>query len=175
MSRDLAALEPEFRQRVERTLARCVARGIVMRPFFTLRSPVEQARLWRQSRSTEEIGHAIRLLEGEGARWLAEALRSVGPQWGREVTNALPGESWHNFGLAVDCFLLERERAVWDARAHGYAIYANAAESEGLVAGMKWTRPDTVHVQFLAGSPSQAMTWREIEAAMKSRFGGSSD
>jgi peptidoglycan L-alanyl-D-glutamate endopeptidase CwlK len=34
---------------------------------------------------------------------------------GKKVTNAKPGESWHNFGLAFDVVPLVHGKAIWDS------------------------------------------------------------
>ncbi len=56
-----------------------------MRHYFTLRTPEEQARLWRQSRTGHEIEAKIQELEDAGARYLAGVIRGVGPQNGAKV------------------------------------------------------------------------------------------
>lgn len=86
-----------------------------MRPNAGLRDPFEQAKLWRQSRSIEEILAAIDELRSVGAPFLAHCLESVGPQHGDPVTNAPPGYSWHQWGEAVDCFWLLGGKAEWSS------------------------------------------------------------
>ena len=58
-SRDLNDLTVAFREQVEKLLDQCKEQEIQMRPFFTLRDPFEQARLWRQSRTSQEIRDKI--------------------------------------------------------------------------------------------------------------------
>ena len=115
MAADITLLVPEFTQQIRQLLDRCSLRGIEMRPYMGLRDPFEQARLWRQSRSREEIRVRIASLQAQGAAFLAHCLESVGPQHGRPVTNALPGLSWHQWGEAVDCFWLVDGKAEWSA------------------------------------------------------------
>jgi peptidoglycan L-alanyl-D-glutamate endopeptidase CwlK len=104
MSRDLSLLEPTFRNHVDQLLSDCESEGISMTVYFTDRSPYEQAVLWRQSRTTEQIVRAVSTLQDNGASFLANCLEVVGPHQGRKVTNALPGLSWHQWGKTVSKF-----------------------------------------------------------------------
>jgi peptidoglycan L-alanyl-D-glutamate endopeptidase CwlK len=73
-SRDLADLHPRVRPLAERLIARAERAGIPLTIICTLRSMEEQAELYAQGRSKP----------------------------GPIVTNARPGYSYHNFGLAFD-------------------------------------------------------------------------
>jgi hypothetical protein len=178
MSRDLNDLIPEFRTKVKELLDLCDQSGYIMRPFFTLRTPYEQAKLWRQSRSFGEIQNKISDLEEAGANFLAHCIQDVGPQYGRKVTNAIPGFSWHQWGEAVDCFWLLDNKAEWSAEKkvngkNGYNNYATAAKSLGLTAGGFWSSfQDWPHIQMQAAShPGKIYTLEEIDKTMKQRFG----
>lgn len=177
-TRDLSALVDAFRPKVIALLERCTARGTPMRPYFTLRSPFEQARLWRQSRSKEEIGARIAELQSQSAPFLADCIARVGPQHGDPVTNAIPGLSWHQWGEAVDCFWLVDGEAEWSSRklingVNGYQVYAEEAQAAGLTAGGFWTSlKDWPHVQLRsASSPLKLMSLIEIDREMTKRFG----
>jgi len=140
-------------------------------PFYCLRDPWTQARLWRQSRSTREIDIAILKLRSEEANFLADVLESVGPSHGRWATNALPGQSWHQWGLAIDCFVINNfGRSVWSTKHLGYTTYAEVAQSLGLVPGLYWKYQDAVHVQSGNGTVRAIYKWVEIDARMKERF-----
>lgn len=178
MAVSLNDLEPEFRVKVTALMSRCKAKGCEMRPYLTLRPPEEQAKLWRQSRSREEVDSQIAMLELEGAHFLARVLRSVGPQHGAPVTNALPGLSWHQWGEAVDCFWVVNGQAEWSASRmvggrNGYQVMAAEAQAMGLTAGGLWSSlKDWPHVQLRpAGSPRRLMTLWEIDQTMQKRFG----
>jgi peptidoglycan LD-endopeptidase CwlK len=177
-TRDLNALVDEFRRKVIALLDRCTARGATMRPYFTLRSPFEQARLWRQSRSREEIEAKIAELRSKSAPFLADCIERVGPQHGDPVTNAVPGLSWHQWGEAADCFWLVDGEAEWSPRKeinglNGYQVYAEEAQAAGLTAGGLWPSfKDWPHVQLRSSSsPLQVMSLTEIDTRMKERFG----
>lgn len=72
----------------------------------------------------------------------------------RIVTNAPPGHSWHEFGLAVDCvpriLINEPNWAPDDAL---WVRYGSCAETAGLVWGGRWKRPDRPHVQYTGKFP----------------------
>lgn len=173
-SRDLALLAPGFRGLAATLLEACEKRGVTMRPFFTVRGPAVQAKLWCQSRTVGQIVKAGAELREAGAPWLASQLGEEWAKTGPAVTNALPGMSWHQWGEAIDCFVLGADgKAIWDSRHASYRIYAEEAQKLRLEAGGLWTRfPDAVHVQLRAAqSPlKNNMTWPQVEAAMKERF-----
>lgn len=73
-SRDLTDLQPRVRAMAERLLADAAAAGIPLTVTFTLRSMATQAALYAQGRTCP----------------------------GCVVTNARPGHSFHNYGLALD-------------------------------------------------------------------------
>jgi hypothetical protein len=183
MTVELGTLKPEFRARIEQLLEACRARGIEMRPYFAVRSPLEQARLWRQGRAREEIERKVGHLRADGARYLAQCLEQAGPQHGPRVTNAAPGLSWHQWGEALDCFWVVDGAAEWDiTRAvdglNGYKVYAEEAMLLGLTAGGRWAAADWPHVQLRrASGPISAegpngslLTISEIDAEMRRRF-----
>lgn len=164
-------LNDPFRGKMDLVIAGCKGKGIVMHPYCVLRDVWEQARLWRQSRSWFEIKKAIMDLRSGGAHWIAEVLEGVGPQYGRWATNALPGESWHQYGAAVDCFVLEDKRAVWDSSHRGYAVYASEAMKLDLGVGYYWRYPDPVHVQQFRCSVTSSTDWPTINDMMYKRWG----
>jgi peptidoglycan LD-endopeptidase CwlK len=178
MPADLGTLLPAFRIRVEDLISACRQRGIEMRPYMAQRDPFEQAMLWRQSRAREEIGRKVEELRGGGAGFLAHCLEATGTQNGPQVTNAIPGLSWHQWGEAVDSFWVVDGRAEWSTtrlvRAlNGYQVYAEEASKLGLDAGGLWRRfKDWPHVQLRPSpSPLGAMTLVEIDTEMSRRFG----
>lgn len=176
MSRDLTDLVPSFREQVELLLRRCRDRGVEMVPYRTVRTPAEQSQLWRQSRSGSEVRSQIAEFM-EAAPFLAGVLEGAGPQFGRHVTNALPGLSWHQWREAVDCYWLVDGKAEWSARRrgakNGYRIYAGEAEAAGLEAGGFWSSiKDWPHVQRVAGGVLLHRSIGEVNDEMRRRFAG---
>ena len=167
-SRSLDALDPAFRARLSLALDACEARGVVMVPYMTTRSPQVQARLWRQSRSGAEVQAAIAMLRAEGADWLAAVLDAVGPCHGVEVTGALPGLSWHQHALACDSYWLVGGKAEWSSSktvgaSNGYRVMREEAARVGLHLGPAGDWP---HIQDRkAGRPPGS--WADIDATMR--------
>ncbi|MDT4955825.1 MAG: peptidoglycan LD-endopeptidase CwlK [Acidobacteriota bacterium] len=178
-SRDLNDLIPDFKPKAEKLIAACKSRGIEMRPSATLRSPFEQAVLWRQSRTLLEINQQIQKFKNAGANFLAFCLESAGPQNGKHVTDSPPGLSWHQWGEALDCFWVVNGQAEWSTTKkvnglNGYQVYADEAEKLGLTAGGHWNKfKDWPHAQFSsAKNPQSVHSILEIDKDMKARFGG---
>lgn len=176
MAADLSKLNPEFKDKVEKLLARCRQHGVEMRPNAGLRDPFEQGRLWRQSRSIEEIKKMIDTLEKQGAPFLAECIRSAGPQHGTHVTDALPGFSWHQWGEALDCFWVINGAAEWSTKKmvngiNGYHVYADQAEVVRLTAGGHWkSLKDWAHVQLRGDGVHKIISLPQINDAMRRKF-----
>jgi peptidoglycan LD-endopeptidase CwlK len=168
-------LDAPFRQSLEQLLDTCRDDGIEMVPYFGLRSPFDQGKLWRQSRSQNQIDAKLAELSAKGADFLAYCIESVGPQHGPPVTNAIPGLSWHQWGEAMDCYWLRNGKAEWDTELggnrNGYKVFASAASKIGLFSGGYWQSfKDWPHVQKRkAGSPNLPMS--EVSSEMERRFG----
>lgn len=178
MSRDLDDLTPEFKVKAEELIRLCDESGYPMRPYFTLRTPFEQGKLWRQSRSSAKVQEKITYLKNQDAEFLAYCIESVGPQNGDPVTNAIPGLSWHQWGEGLDCYWLLNGDAEWSETkevngVNGYKNYVQKALSLNLTAGGLWTSiQDWPHVQMQsADSPQDAFSLQEINRTMKERFG----
>lgn len=178
MSRDLNDLIPAFKSKVEQLLSDCASSGYPMRHFFTLRTPFEQGKLWRQSRSKQQVEQKIHELRNSGADFLAHCIESVGPQNGQRVTDAIPGFSWHQWGEAVDCFWLVNGDAEWSTKrkingVNGYANYAAIARALGLTSGGFWSSiKDWPHVQLRKESnPGKIFELQKINQEMADRFG----
>lgn len=176
-SKDTNDLVAELRPKIKSLLNNCKARGIEMRVYETLRTPFEQAKYWRQSRTKEEIKSKIKELKSVGTDFLAFCLESVGPQSGPPITNAIPGTSWHQWGEAIDAFWVVNGTAEWSTAkkvngVNGYRVYAEEAEQMGLTAGGLWTSlKDWPHVQLRsASSPLKIHALAEISEIMRERF-----
>jgi peptidoglycan LD-endopeptidase CwlK len=70
------------------------------------------------------------------------------------VTNARPGTSWHNFGLAVDVAPFDSGIPDWNASHPAWRRIVTVGESVGLVSGSEWrTFPDWPHFQLTGQLP----------------------
>lgn len=168
----LDGLVPKFKGKVERLLHNLKGRGFIFVPYFTVRDPYDQARLWRRSRTTREVRSATEILRLNGASFLAHALDVVGPQLtGPWATNALPGLSWHQWGEAVDFYLDDGEGGADWFSDEGYEALAKEAKNLLLVSGYFWTTPDKNHIQYRVGKPTDGMSIKEVSLEMEKRFG----
>lgn len=127
----------------------CASKGCEVVPYFGLRTLEEQACLWRQSRSTSVIQLQIQKLRDANCNFLADVIVNVGPQktapW---ATNAIPGLSWHNWGLAVDFYVKHKNIGPADWNAASYEILGQEAKKMGLRWGGDFSKPDPGHVQI---------------------------
>jgi len=183
---DLNSLVPEFRAKVLDLLARCVEQNVPMRVTDALRTPAQQARIWRRTRTSAEVQAGIAQLQNSGAPFLASVLEGVGPQGlqpgetlGSHLTKVLPGNGWHQWGEAVDCAwfpggVYEPSASKLVDGVNGYHVYADIAATMELQPGGHWTTfKDWPHVQFSKkDNPIAAgKSWASIDAEMKARFG----
>jgi peptidoglycan L-alanyl-D-glutamate endopeptidase CwlK len=170
MNDPLSGLTADFVAKLQALLATCAARGAAMKPYFGLRDPVTQARLWRQSRSSAQIAAAKSTLVSKGAPFLALCLDEAGTSRGPWATNALPGYSWHQFGEACDCVWVNSGVEDWDGAGTGYAVYAEEAAKLGM--RTLGSIGDYGHVQLDPhDSPLAAYDLAKIDAIMKAKFG----
>lgn len=73
---------------------------------------------------------------------------------GKVVTNAGPGTSWHNFGLAVDVAPFDSSIPDWNVNHPAWQRIVAIGKSVGLVSGSEWrTFPDWPHFQLTGQLP----------------------
>lgn len=132
-SRKLEDLAPLFRARVAEWLADCHAESLEVLVYCTYRSHNEQADLYKIGRTVKGAG-----------------VTKTRPM-GRKVTNAKPGQSAHQWGLAIDFVPMKNGKLLWgDTKRYDHAI--KLAEARG----MESLRPyELAHLQ-VAG-----FDWRE--------------
>jgi peptidoglycan L-alanyl-D-glutamate endopeptidase CwlK len=153
----LDMLRDPFAGRVMMLIELMEAEGIAMVPFETHRSLQRQAYLYAKGR--DDDGNEVRPRE--------------------VVTNANPGESAHNWGIACD-FVLDvdvinvRMREwrgklypdAWDVitpeAAETWRKFGKAVESCGLVWGGRWRRPDRPHVELPRWEAHRPADWRLV-------------
>jgi len=154
-SRKSEDLVPEAQIKVERVKDVCNQVGIDLLIYCTLRSLEEQAKLFRQSRPWAEIKRKIDQYRNRGFYFLAEIIENVGPCSGRHVTNAGPGESWHNFGEAWDAVPLIGGKPAWNYlhAKNEWDAYGECVRQVGMYWAGDWTRyREYPHAQLREGS-----------------------
>ena len=137
MSRDRARLEHKTRMQLYHVEQNAMICGCDLLVTETVRTCAEQARIYRASRVWEQIRKKAAALRERGLHACADILWDVGPQngpIGQHKTNAGPGESFHQYGLAVDCVPMVHGRPQWSMASEFWQIYGIAAA----YAGMHW-------------------------------------
>lgn len=170
-SRDLNDLIPAAKTKAEQVVQACAqATGFELLIYCTLRTLEEQARLYRQSRSRQEIDGKIAKFNQRGFAFLANILESVGPCYGPHVTNAAPGESWHNYGEAWDAVPLIGGKPAWNyLQAQAYwDAYGEAVRQVGMFWAGDWTGfREYPHAQMRVGSnPLKVLTPDTLQATL---------
>jgi peptidoglycan L-alanyl-D-glutamate endopeptidase CwlK len=144
ISRSTALLFPPFAARVAAGLAEAREAGLALHVFEAWRPAARQAVLYAAGRTTP----------------------------GPKVTNARPGESWHQYGLAVDLAFGGPGRWTWEGDwPAARAIMVNA--------GLRSLAPyEQAHVEWPTGFPVETARgvveqhgllslWQRIESAFK--------
>lgn len=134
-SRSLEDLYPGVRRRVEAFLAAAKGEGIDLLVTSTYRDFESQQALYDQGRTKP----------------------------GKIVTNAKPGRSWHNYGLAVDVVPLRNGKPVWDAKDPVWETVGKLGEAAGLEWAGRWTKfRELPHFQYTGGATLDqvAQGWR---------------
>lgn len=140
--------------------------------YCTVRTFSDQARLFRQSRTMAQIDKKARQLERLGLRELSDLLYDVGPQkgdLGRHVTWAGPGESWHQYGEAVDKVPEEGGKLFWDPSDIRWKFYGSAVRESGLYWAGDWTRfREYPHCQLRErGNPLRVLGRNDVIKALE--------
>lgn len=149
----------------------CTREGLVIRLTSGLRTPLEQAALWRMGRGTSVINAKIEELKSQSAPYLALCIDKAGPQNGPWRTNALPGYSWHNWGLGADfmCFNMKGD-PIQNGDAYEYRVFQRMIPFAGLHNyGKDWIK-DAGHVQFYELSPSSKYTLAEMDKLLSEKY-----
>jgi peptidoglycan L-alanyl-D-glutamate endopeptidase CwlK len=126
-SRSLSDLLPPARTRAEAFLAACKREGIELLVTSTYRDNESQAALYAQGRTTR----------------------------GAIVTNAKPGQSYHNWRVALDIVPLRAGKPVWGTTGTDWTLWARVGalgESCGLEWAGRWKSfREYAHFQYTGG------------------------
>ena len=123
-SRKIEDLIPQAKERVERFIALCHEQGIDLLVTSTYRDNESQEQLYEQGRSLP----------------------------GRIVTNAKPGESWHNYRCAVDVVPLVNGKPNWDGSDPIWQTIGELGEKAGLEWAGRWhSFKELAHFQYTGG------------------------
>lgn len=177
-TRDLHALTEEMLEKVMKVLDLTNNHGLDVLGIDSYRDPWTQARLYRKSRSRQEIEEKIDHLQSDGFPRLAAIIAFVGPQdgeYGKHVTNAAPGESWHQFGEAWDaCPMFDSKRLLWEIKSGSpeftraniiWGTFGQCVREAGLIWAGDWTSfKEKPHCQLRTGqNPLDTFNPDEVE------------
>ncbi len=165
MSKLISDLIPIMQQKAIDVVKYCSDSGYPILVYSTRRTLQEQSILYRRGRTYTQIKYKITRLNNLGFDFLAEILHDVGPQMGKyKVTNAGPGESWHNYGEAFDAAPLVYGKIVWN-NDELWQKYGDAVKINGLVWGGNFTSfVDKPHAQYRpGGNPLRLYTPEQIK------------
>lgn len=122
-SRNLNDLVPLVKAKAEAFIAACAAKGIDVLITSTYRDAESQAAIYAQGRTTP----------------------------GPKVTNAKPGQSWHNWRVAFDFVPIVGGKAQWNDSAL-FKRCGEIAEGVGLEWAGRWKSfPEMAHCQYTGG------------------------
>ncbi len=170
-SKTVADLSPVCREKAQQVISLAKDRGADIRIYCTLRTPEEQARLYRQSRTLSQVMAKADALRRKGYPSLADILIGVGAQDGKlgaHVTNAGPGESWHQYREAFDAAPFVGGEPTWDVKHPHWKIYGDCVRRVGLQWAGDWTSfPEYPHAQnATGGNPLDVLTPEQVKARM---------
>jgi peptidoglycan L-alanyl-D-glutamate endopeptidase CwlK len=160
-SRDINKLKPGCKEKAYALLERAPFEVLI---YCTGRSAVEQAKLYRQSRTKAVIEHKISVYEKYGHYELAKILRDVGPQHGPHVTKAGPGESIHQYWLAFDAVPIINGKLAWDTKKYAdqWSVIGKIATELGLNWGGNWPKwADFPHFQDAPSGNPLKLGWKD--------------
>ena len=142
MSRDLNDLSPVVRPKVDAFLASCKAAALDVLVTCTLRTMAEQAALYAVGRTVTGKGQSPAL------------------PMGRVVTRAKPGQSAHNFGMAVDIVPMVSGKPDWEFDQRFPDPAWSKVGRLGMLAGLRWYgAPDA---PFVEGCHFEQPDWRAL-------------
>ena len=140
----LAPLHPRLKKLGVELIAKCKAQGIDILITQGLRTVEEQDALFAQGR--------LGLAQVNGLRKKA-SMAPIGPKENTKVTNARGGQSFHNFGLAIDFVpLLSMGKANWNTKDPSWMKVRQIGKALGLRPASE-VKPDwdLPHLQLVIG------------------------
>lgn len=137
-SRSLSDLHPVVHRMANQFINDCHAEGIDVLIYCTLRTGAEQDLEFAKGRSNMK------------GKWIITAPRKV-------VTYARGGQSFHQYGCALDFVPLRNGQCVWNAKTREDQVLwircVELAEKNGFTAGFRWAgaKQDGPHIQWSGG------------------------
>lgn len=169
-SKRLEDLCPEMQDKAQQIIQICADNGVELLIYCTLRSLEEQAGLYMSSRTPQEIAAKQQRLRNLGFGFIADIFDNVTPpkgKIGKHVTNAGPGESFHNYAEAFDAVPLVHGKAQWedpDPTVDEWGIYGQAVRDVGCNWAGDWRSfKEFPHAQLrTGGNPLKEYTAQQV-------------
>lgn len=160
---DWTRIEPELVIKCQSLINLCQKENLTIKPVYGFRSLEDQAKLWRQDKSTEIINQKINSLRLLHCDYLADIIENVGPQSGKWATNNLPGTSWHQWGKAVDFLAYDQNNQLIEQGDDPvYKILNVHAQELSLTSGYYFNPQDSGHIQLSAKEVKDLYTLKQI-------------
>jgi peptidoglycan L-alanyl-D-glutamate endopeptidase CwlK len=166
-SRRIEDLVPEVQSKAREHVARCADAKIELLIYCTLRDAAEQARLFRQGRTPDQIKTKVDQLKSQGFPQLSQLLATAQGEAGAKVTFAGPGESFHQYAMAYDCVPMVKGKPVWQTGGAGAELWQQVG-ALGKASGLEWAGEWTTFREF---PHFQWTNGRAVRDLMKERFG----
>jgi hypothetical protein len=143
-------IEKEAQRRQARTWDRVTDRRIA-----TLDSKVQGTATGFINEVDAKLGIKLRVSQALRTSSVQDDLYAQGRTTdGSIVTNAKGGESYHNYGLAIDVVEISGGQAVWNTN---WSAIAEIGMSHGFSWGGNWSTPDNPHFQMNFGLSIQQL------------------
>lgn len=142
-------LHPFFAKQVEALKELCLKEGFPITIYCGRRSFEEQAAIYGEGRTKSQIEMAALNYKTQAVR--DRFLKTCRPKSGKRKTNALPGKSFHQYGLAIDgAPLMEDKKNIdWSERNPEWLIWAKLGETLGMESAARWkTFKEYPHLQI---------------------------
>lgn len=137
-SRDLSELTPDTRRKAQAFIAACRAAGIDLLVTSTYRDAESQAALYAQGRTAP----------------------------GKIVTNAKPGQSWHNWRCALDVVPLRNGKPVWSTTGEDGKLWEQVGKL-GESVGLEWAGRWKSFRELAHFQNAQGLTLAQLQAGAK--------
>ncbi len=125
-SRLLTDLDPKVQAIAQAALDECAAAGIDVLVTCTYRTPAEQDALYAQGRTAK----------------------------GPIVTNARAGQSFHQWRVAIDRYVVVNGKIDWSGTAPEWKTMGDIFKKHGFELGAEWVHfKELPHVQYTGGHP----------------------
>lgn len=141
----LAGLHPDIKRDVRRFINKAEDKGIKLRITSGFRSFNEQQTLYDQGRISTSIGDLLGTLSGSSQKI---------------VTNAKPGQSYHNYGLAFDVVPIRDGEGVWNYADPVWKEIGLMGKGFGFGWGGDWSKPDYPHFEKKFGMSTGTLAKR---------------